>query len=341
MNQLQAKIKLSFVQGLKEVVLEEIKQHKDFRILHSGVDSVYLDYAEDFSEIKSLRSVSRAYMVVQDAELTPLYVFKHKSILDGFIEKFITENGKKFKTFKISCAGADSKEVRATTEYIAEKYKLVTAEEADLKIHIIKLKDTWELGVQMTLRPLSLRDYKAENMSGAMDPSIAFSLNSLCDLESVESYLNVFSGSGTLLIEAGQCYPNTKKLVGFDNDKKHISLSIQNIKKAGLIKRVEVFEKDIFDKPDLGKFDVVTSDLPFGMVVSKGEDLEKLYTTFLEYCVCTLNQGGKLAVYTSEHEVFEKAISKSEFKISRTLDLKFLTSVDAYLKPKIFICVFK
>ena len=40
-----------------------------------------------------------------------------------------------------------------------------------------------------------------------------------------------------LLIEAGQCYPNLKQLIGFDNDKKHISLAMQNIKNAGLVKK--------------------------------------------------------------------------------------------------------
>ena len=206
---------------------------------------------------------------------------------------------------------------------------------------MIKPNDIWEIGIQITPRPLSVRDYRIVNMSGAMDPTIAYSVNSLCELENTKSYLNIFSGSGTLLIEAGQCYPNITKLVGFDNNKKHLSLSVQNIKKAGLIERVEVKEADIFDEPDFGKFDVIASDLPFGMAISKNEDLEKIYTNFVEYCERSLNPNGKLAIYTSEHELIESILPKSIFRVVQSLQLKFITNVNAYLRPKIIICEFK
>ncbi|MCX6717190.1 MAG: methyltransferase domain-containing protein [Candidatus Taylorbacteria bacterium] len=210
-----------------------------------------------------------------------------------------------------------------------------------MKIHIIKLGEGWETGIQITPRPLSFRSYKVKNMSGAMDPTIAYAVNSLCELEKAKSYLNIFSGSATLLTEAGQCYTNLEKLIGFDNDKKHISLAIQNVKKAGLIKRVQLKEHDIFDKPNLGKFDAITSDLPFGMSISKNENLEKMYQCFISYSEETLNVGSKLVVYTSEHELLKDIILKSKFKIIKTLELKFITSVNAYLRPQIFVCEFK
>ncbi len=342
MTDLKLEIKLAFVTGLRDVVLSEINKHKSLHILREDVDDVYVDFVEDFTAIKSLRSVARAYVVVSDSKCNPLYISKHKSILGDLIEFVINnKSGDVFKTFKISCAGTESKEVRRIAEYVRGTYNMVDKEEADLKIHIIKHKGIWEMGIQITPRPLSFRSYKVKNMSGAMDPTIAYAVNSLCELEKIDSYLNVFSGSATLLIEAGQCYPNIKQLVGFDNDKKHISLAIQNVKKAGLIKRVQLKEKDIFDNPDLGKFDLITSDLPFGMAISKNDDLEKLYQQFVEYCQETLTPNGIMVIYTSEYKIFEKAILKSKFKIIKQLELKFITSVNAYLHPKIFVCRFK
>src|SRR3989338_6376621 len=226
MNEPKLEIKLAFITGLRRIVLNEISQYPNLRVI-----------------IESQRN--------------------------------------KFKTFKIICAGSDSPSIRSIAEYIQNTYGLTEKEEADMKIHIIKTDNTWEVGVQITPRPLSFRDYKIKHMSGAMDPTIAYAVNSLCKLENADSYLNIFSGSATLLIEAGQCFPNLKQLVGFDNNKKTISLAIQNIKKAGLIRRIQLKEKDIFDKPDLDKFDVITSDLPFGMSISKGENLEKLYQCIL------------------------------------------------------------
>lgn len=341
MNESRVKIKLSYITGLRDVVLGEINQYSKLHTLKEINDSVYLDYVEDLNEIKRLRSVSRAYIVLQDFKYNPLYISNHKSIVGNLIDMVINEDKNAFKTFKITCAGSSSQEVRSIAEYIQITYGVMEKEEADMKIHIIKSDDVWEIGIQITHRPLSVRGYKVKNMSGAMDPTIAYAVNSFCALEMAKTYLNVFSGSATLLIEASQSYPDLKDLVGFDNDKKHISLAVQNIKKAGLIKKIKLKEADIFDKPDFGKFDAVTSDLPFGMSISNDEDLEELYKSFVEYCQDVLSPDGRLVIYTNESELLEKTIQESEFKIVKTLELKFITSVGAYLRPKIFVCRLK
>lgn len=346
MNKPKLEIKLAFITGLRSIVLKELNQYPSLRVTQMGRDPlygdfVYLDFVQNFPKLTRLGSILRAYIVVRDPKYNPYYISNHKSIL-GNIMSIVLENKKyKFKTFKIYCAGSDSPTIRSIAEYIQSTYGLMEEEEADMKIHIIKNNSIWEIGAEITPRPLSFRDYKIRHMSGAMDPTIAYAMNSLCGLDKADSYLNVFSGSATLLIEAGQCFPNLKQLVGFDNNKETLSLAIQNVRKAGLIRRIQLKEADIFDKPDLGKFDVITSDLPFGMSISKDENLEKLYLCFVEYCQETLNQSGKLAVYTSEHEILKEIIIKSKFKIIKTVGLKFLTSVNAYLRPKIFVCKFK
>lgn len=341
MNELKLEIKLEFITGLKEIVLNEISQYANFRVMKESGDSIYLDFVPDFTEIKRLRSVSRVYIAGQNSKYNPFYISNHKSILGNLIEIVIKGNEETFKTFKIICAGSDSPEVRSIVEYIQKTYGLIEEEEANMKIHIVKRDEVWEVGIQITLRPLSQRDYKIKNMNGAMNPTIAYAVNSLSELDKANSYLNIFSGSATLLIEAGQCNLNLKKLIGFDNDKENISLAIRNIKKAGLIKKIQLKEKDIFDKPDLGRFDVITSDLPFGMAISKGEDLASLYQCFIEYCQETLNPEGKLVVYTSKHKILKKIILESEFEIVKTLELKFMTAANAYLRPKIFVCRLK
>ncbi len=346
MNKPKLEIKLAFITGLREIVLDEINQYQNLHVIREGRDSIYgdfiyLDFIKNFIQFTHLRSVLRAYIVARDPRYTPRYISNHKSILGGIVAMIIEGKKDKFKTFKIVCAGSNSLNVRSIAEYIRKTYGLIEKDEADMKIHIIKTDRTWEIGGQITPRPLSFRDYKIRHMSGAMDSTIAYAMNSLSRLGNANSYLNVFSGSATLLIEAGQCYPDLKQLVGFDNNKKNISLAVQNIKKARLIKRIQLKEKDIFDNPDLGKFDVITSDLPFGMSISKNENLENLYRYFVEYCRETLNLGGRLVVYTSEHEMLKKIILKSRFKIIKTVGLKFLTSVNAYIRPKIFICRLK
>lgn len=341
MNEIKPEIKLMYITGLREVVLSEVGENKSFHVLDEGVDSIYLDYIPDLDLIKKLRSIDKACVVFRDTKYNPLYISNHKSILNSLVNIVLTNKNGKFKSFKIICAGDDSPEVRAVAEYIQNQYQITEKEEADLKIHIVKSDKVWEVGVQITPRPLSVREYKVRNMSGAMDSTIAYALNSFCQLDKAKSYLNVFSGSGTLLIEAGQCYPNLEKLVGFDNDKKNLSIAIGNIKAGGLIKKIQIKEGDIFDKPDFGRFDVVTANLPFGMAISKNDDLEELYKSFIDYCQTAINKNGRLAVYTSESKILEKVIKPSNFKVVNKLELKFMTSVGAYLRPKIFVCQLK
>lgn len=339
MKTLERKIKLSYIHGLRPVVLSELKKY-NLPVVEEHDDAVYISYShETVSVIKDLKSVARAYLVVQNPLYHPLYVSKHKSLLTSLVHEVLALDT--FRTFKISCAGSDSPEIQSISTHLSESLALKESELADLKIHIIKLKETWELGIQLTARPLSLRPYKRTHMSGAMDPTIAYAVNSFCDLDAAYSYLNVFSGSGTLLIEAGHSFPNINTLVGFDVNKKHLSLSIGNIKEAGLMRRIQVKEADIFDQPDFGTFDAIVSDLPFGMSILKKEDLFELYTAFVRYCERFLGTSGKLVVYTSEHELFEKILSESSLVITHSLSLKFITNVDAYLKPKIFVCEFK
>ncbi len=337
MNKSELEIKLEFIVGLQEVVLGELEKYNDIKILKIEENYIYLDFIDEFFLLSNLRSVLKVYIIVKSNKYNPYYISKHKSVI-GDIVAIIKRSGDDFRTFKIICAGSDSLEVRGIVEYIQKEYKLIEDDDPDMKVHIIKRGYDWEVGIQITKMPLSIRKYRVENMEGAMNPTIAYALNYLCNLKKAKSYLNVFSGSATLLIEAGQCYPNLEQLVGFDNNKDNLTLAIKNIKEAGLIKKIKLKEADIFDKPELGGFDVICSDLPFGMLVSKFEDLDNLYRCFIDYAQESLNYGGVLAVYTSRGEMIKKIIMQSDFKIIKKLNLKFITNMNTYLYPDIFIC---
>ncbi len=335
------KIKLSYIWGLQDIVIQELKNLEKVSVIKTKNDAIYLDSTVELKSIISLKSILTASVVLEGKQLNPGYIDNHKSLLDELMYSARTLNPDKPKTFKITCAGNDSPEVRSIAKYIADKYDVVEQEAADLKIHIIKSDDMWEVGVGLTRRPLSVRSYRVENIPGAMNPTIAHAVNSLCDLENKTSYLNIFSGSGTLLIEAAQEYENLKTVIGFDNNKTHLTASIRNIKEAGLIQKVQIVEKDLFDKPELGNFDVIASDMPFGMIISKEHDLTHLYTEFIAYCESHLNTNGVLALYTTEYETLRPILENSKFAIDKNIKLKFITNSNSNIYPEIFVCKLK
>jgi tRNA (guanine6-N2)-methyltransferase len=335
-------IKLAHIPGLEEIVLKELKQYSDFKILKTGPGLFVIDYIDSFECIKKLKIISRAYLATKNKVYNPIYLTKHKSIVGKLIQIIFDQNPpKSFKTFSVSCAGSDSHEIKEIKSYINSEFKLMYKDEADLKIHIAKIDDEWEIGIQITPRPLSAREYRIKNMSGAIDATIASAMNMLAQVEKKHTYLNVFSGSGTLVIEASLMSKTLEKIIGFDIDKKNLSVSIQNIKAAKQIKKIEIKEANIFDKPDFGTFDIITSDLPFGMIISKNENLESLYKEFVSFSEKSLNINGSLIVFTSEFELFQTCIKDSQFKISKIYQLSQMTNAGGYIKPKIFVCEFK
>ncbi len=108
-----------------------------------------------------------------------------------------------------------------------------------------------------------------------------------------------------------------------------------------MIQKVQVKEYSIFEQPDLGNFDVIVADLPFGMVISKNEDIDALYQSFIQYAENHLNKNGVLGVYTSEFNVLDRIIADSRFKVAKSITLKLVTSENSYLQTKIFVCTLK
>lgn len=405
-------IKLTFVQGLQDIVVTEMTKYPELkdllRIVDRSVDFIYFDFipaiipedepnterktdeaessasiVESFLEtlnmLMKLRSITNIYLVQKGEKLHPMYINNHKSILGTMIDLVLHTQQKAFKTFKIRCAGSDSPEAISIQNFISDTYKLKISEDADLDTYIHKPSELWEVGVRVTSRPLSVRDYKTEHIKGGINPTVAYAMNTFAladmNLSAIDSthvsptattmipnsvpvafsYLNVCSGSATLLIEAGieisiqdneignkaserkpQC-----KLIGFDIDKKTNSLAIQNIKKAGFIKSIQIKTSDLQDKPDFGMFDAIVSDLPFGMQISKGSDLSKLYKDFVAYATMQLDPQGVLVVYTTETETFEQALHNTNFYVEKSLSLQITTAVNSHIKPKIFICRFE
>ncbi len=335
-------LKCTYIEGLQQFVLEELKSFKDVRIMARSTIAVYIECPPDYeiSQLKSLRSVISVYLIQRDTKYNPKYISNHKSVL-GSLVAWVTEGSKDtFKTYRLSCAGGDSSEVVEIRDYIQEHFKLVPVEDADLEVYIGKVEEVWEIGVRTTARPLSVRDYRVEHIQGGLNPTVAYAMNRLCRLDAVSSYLNVCSGSGILLIEAG--LSNSKlKLVGFDINTKANTAAVRNIKKAGLIQSVEIKTADLKELPNLGMFDVIVADLPFGMQIGKDINLESFYSSFVDYCVARLNPGGRIVVYTTEHVLLQQLLDQSVLRITQSFDLKIVTSVQSYIYPRIMVCEFK
>lgn len=351
-------IKVDFFKSLKDIVLAEIESYSDLQLLDSvAPDFVTLDCASNFKSIKNLKSVLRASLVRRGTHLNPYYLSNHKSLLGDLIFTALHESPKEFTTYKISCAGSDSKATQALKRFVEDTYKLTestSSNTADLKIIIARTGRDWELSVSITPRPLSVRTYKIHHTEGGINPTIAYAMNFLGNINRVKSYLNIFCGSGTLLIEATlqthkktgidankSAKINVIQYVGFDHSKEAATVAIRNIQHAGFIKDITIKVADIYTRPDFGTFDLITADLPFGMKISKGNTIPHLYSEFIAYAEHHITEYGTLVVYTSELTTFTAAVKKSKFTEVDTREIMITTSVNSHLPTYIIVCKLK
>jgi len=327
------RIRLNYIKGLEEFVQAELLE---LNISHSMNTSGIIEYIGNFQLLHSAKTINEVYLEYHSKYLNPKYLSNHKSIIGELIEKvFDNSNRYNFTNFSVSAAGSNSIEIQKVISYISNEFNLEQEEIADLKIEIGYRNNEWVIACRTTPRPQSLRPWRTCNIEGGMNPTIAYCMNKLVLPKRSQRILNVFSGSGTLLIERANI-EKSEELIGFDYNGKTNACAIRNIKQAGLIKNIVIKTLDIFDTPNLGKFDLILTDLPFGIKIGKNENLKDLYMTTVKYILESLTPNGITVIYTNKYEILENIFDKLDVKPEKVIPLILPTSEKDYLYPRIY-----
>jgi tRNA (guanine6-N2)-methyltransferase len=327
------RIRINYIKGLEDFVQDELLS---LEFNHHMDSHGFVDFIGNYPLLHKAKTISDVYLEFSAKYLNPKYLSNHKSIVGELIEKVLENSNKyEYSTFSLSAAGSDSPELQEIVKYISNEFTLVKEDTGNLKIEIGYRNNEWILSCRTTPRPLSLRSWRVCNIEGGMNSTIAHCINSITYPMPSQRYLNIFSGSATLLIERA-LENRASDLLGFDYNGKTNACAIQNIKGAGLIKNIAIKNLDINDSPDLGKFDVIVSDLPFGIKISKDLDLYELYKSTVEYILNTLSAEGIAVLYTSKFEILEKVLDDLKIKIDVSYPLVLPTSKGDYLYPRIY-----
>lgn len=203
--------------------------------------------------------------------------------------------------FRISAAGADSAVFQRLSQEIAKQTGLThLPEEGELLLRVRRQKNSWQVLVRLTNRPLSARPWRVCNREGGLNASIAAAMNRLLvkDRDPAGSYLNAFCGSGTLLAEwLGEHRAATA--AGFDSEPAALACARQNLAWAG--NRVELFEADAaYTRLPDAAYDFIAADPPWGDDIGSHSGNAELYPAFLTEAERILVPGGRLALLSHE-----------------------------------------
>jgi putative N6-adenine-specific DNA methylase/tRNA (guanine6-N2)-methyltransferase len=167
------------------------------------------------------------------------------------------------------------------------------------------------VGIQLTRRALSERHERASLSSVALRANVAWAMLRLASPDPGRrpaSLLDPFCGSGTILLEAGSLWPDTR-LHGCDASERAVLGARANLAANRLDGEIRV--GDVRDLASLWpgrRFDAIVSNPPFGRRVSPHMGHEALFGTLLDALVDLTEPGTRVALLVLRRAAFNRAL---------------------------------
>ena len=167
----------------------------------------------------------------------------------------------------------------------------------------------WEVLTRLTPRPLATRAWRVCNYEGALNATVARAMALLTQPQPTDVVLNVFCGSGSLLIERG-LWGEAAQMMGCDINQLARDCAEQNIKAAALAKAPQVMDWDARQLPLLDQsVDVLLADLPFGNLLGSHRDNLKLYPAILFEAARVAKPNARFVLITHEIKLIEAVLT--------------------------------
>lgn len=165
--------------------------------------------------------------------------------------------------------------------------------------------------------------YRKNKISASINPVTANIISALAEKYIVknESVLDCFSGTGTMLIEFAKRY-ETKVTVSSDIDRSAIEMAKENFELADIKTAKEFYVSDAAKFFYKDKFDVVISNLPFGIRVLRHDAVKRLYKGFIGNLRTLLSDDGIAILVTTDGKDLRKELLNNSFNIKAELRIE-------------------
>ncbi len=236
----------------------------------------------------------------------------------------------------IGAAGANTRVLRRLKGELAKSLvlELADGDKGELYLRLLRPVDrsAWEVLVRLGPRPLSKRAWRAINVPGALNATVAYAMSQIQPSANQECVLNLCCGTGTILVEHAQSKPSDK-LFALDNSASMLSAAQRNLDLSDTAQRVSLLQADVGRVPLPSRaLDRIYADLPFGGQVGSHADNLRLYPLLLREAYRLAKADTALILLTHELSLLRKCIARSNWhQLSET---KITLSG---LHPRIFV----
>ena len=169
------------------------------------------------------------------------------------------------------------------------------------------------VSLQLTQKALSKRQRGVYQPRTVLRTSVAYAMLQFARLgEGKGALLDPFCGSGTILIEAAQIFPELE-LYGCDFFPEAVDGARQNVESLALEKRIEIRQADA---RALGRtfppehFCAIVTNPPYGVRLGQNLNFASFYRVFLEQAWKVLEPGGLLVLLAWKRGVFTRVVQQ-------------------------------
>jgi ubiquinone/menaquinone biosynthesis C-methylase UbiE len=221
-----------------------------------------------------------------------------------------------FRSFRLSAPGRDSAALRRLRAELTERTGLGEGpDDGDLYLRIRRARQPaggWEALVRLSPRPLSARTWRAFNLPGALNATIAAAMVELSRPRRSDRVLNLMCGSGTILVERLARAP-AALAAGCDLDPAALAGTRVNLDAAGLGAAAALSRMDATALAFRGgSFQVLLADLPYGHRMGSHEANAALYPAVLAEAARVTEPGGVMVLVTHELRLFQRCLADAE-----------------------------
>jgi predicted RNA methylase len=240
-----------------------------------------------------------------------------KRIVDAFADIKRLHPKRSFTAFRISAAGHESDDFQRLAAAIAAGTGLTPdQDEGQLSLRFRRSRFAprgWEVLLRLTPRPLSTRPWRTFNYPGAVNATIAAAMVELADPQPGDRFLNLMSGSGTILIER-LAVGAPARLVGVELDPDVVKGANANVRAARLRGPIELLVGDAVDLAlfEPASFDKLCADLPWGTLVGSHDENASLYPSVLREAARVATADATFVVLSHEVRLVERVLAAQE-----------------------------
>lgn len=331
------------VPGLEAIAYDEIKTVagiQALRIMGCKPGIIRFRYTGHTRELFRLKTVTAVYLVHQFPIPRPRALLGHEhfqALLRDITSIRTLHPTGTFQTLHLDAAGSNSSVMQRFREELALSTGLKADQQAgDLLIRLrrpIDGSEGWETLIRLTPRPLATRSWRVCNLEGALNASVAHAVSLLTEPDERDVFLNIASGSGTILIERLSNAP-ARQAIGCDHDTPVLECARANMKHSSVGEAITLTQADARALPfPRSSIDALCADLPFGQLVGSHEENRTLYPLILQEAARVAKPGARFVLITHEVRLMEAVLHQSHTWLTENVIQITLRG----LHPRIFV----